>query len=387
MRADATEGDIFATANDGLRSGQGSELAAQCKCALQRNRKTAKPIPLRKELSRFLGVVRRCIARDLSLDERKFNAANSCRLTGAEDSLLRSLLFIIHANKSGAKVAAKQRSKLRVGDKMKSAGEQTARLFPNLVSSTQRDALQLAVAFSGDWPAARVKRNASKLSLELKELRGLLTMSSDAEPKANQATPRGLLGNDANISAVLAQERSHGNKQGTGPRHNDSLPCDTESGFGKSLQPACANDVGERPPGEWEKVLARARAQNQLFVLQLELSTRRLCEKGASNRIVNHLGRRNYSDRRGFEPLKPTIFDWRAGVISSPAPDLAAGARVVVDETYAGAALGGTARRRNSRRPRADDNNIETPAQVNHRSGYPFLARIRLGNLGSNAGR
>src|SRR5580658_473291 len=90
---------------------------------------------------------------NFAFHERQFEAADSGGFAGAEYSGDRSLLILVHLNKSIVEHAAAHARELDVGDEMKAAGEIVACDFAGLSLSRNADGFHAAISEGGDGPS------------------------------------------------------------------------------------------------------------------------------------------------------------------------------------------------------------------------------------------
>src|SRR5690242_9215120 len=99
---------------------------------------------------------------------------------------------------------------------------------------------------------------------------------------------------------MLAQVRGHGEKKRAAAGNNNFLAFDSEAGLHQRLEAASAENVWQCPAGKRKESFARARAENQFFVLELAGIIGRFCGEAAGFWLVENFRGRKELGRGSF---------------------------------------------------------------------------------------
>ena len=170
---------------------------------------------------------------------------------------------------------------------------------------------------------------------------------------------RRLFGNQRDRGKTLPQVRGNRKQQRTRTGDNDRFASDIKTRFHQRLQAAGTVDTRQRPARERQESFAGAARQYHLAVTDHQRSLKRLRDQRTGSYRTENLGVHDQRVRMVLKPSQPRSRTLSHGLNRIVPPDLAAGARIVVDDGNPRPRLPRATRRRDSRRARADDQDID----------------------------
>lgn len=152
-----------------------------------------------------------------------------------------------------------------------------------------------------------------------------------------------------------------GEQQRPAARHDDALATHRHAAFDERLQAACTGHAGQGPAVERKQPLARAGREDELRIREHERRAVAFEQQPFVAGRCRDLRRVHHDQLRVRARFVEPLAQWRGGRLRRTLPpDLAASARIVVDERDAPARSRRHSRRAQARRSRADDRDVHS---------------------------
>ncbi len=310
---------------------------------------------------------------DGAFDARAIAAADAQRLAGGVHAFDAGMQLRVHRHArmraAAPQPAAEQLRQLHVRHQSVADRQLVAVDAAAAARAVDLHRLQLAVAMRRQHHAAAVIGNAGQLRAQAQRLQRLVRPAPrQLRGEAGQIAQRGLFDDAQHLRAVAAQRRRAGQQQRAAAGHQYALAGQRPALLGQRLRAAGAGDAGQGPAGERQQQFARAGGQHQCVVTDPARALRAI---GQQLSVLRHqqLGLRQKFDlaRRQLRQHARGQLRRRMGHIVTP--DLAAGARLQIDQGHAPTMPSrGQRRRQSGRTGTGHDHVVVQRARLRHRS-------------------
>ena len=182
----------------------------------------------------------------------------------------------VHDHALGRRLAAEQARQLEVRHEAEAAGEHVALPLPLRPAVGQDHPLDARVAERLADPGARaVRRRRAASPRSRAPRRACAGWRQRPAPKAASRGEGACSAIPTTRAPAAPQGRRHREEERPRARHDDAQAVEARPGLQQRLRPADADDARERPAGEGEEQLARARREHEALEADAERQRRR----------------------------------------------------------------------------------------------------------------
>lgn len=290
--------------------------------------------------------------------------------------------MLVNLHESILKGATQQGRQFQIRDQSERTRQQIAGDILLLCAVRQGDMINLILAVGPHRPPTASVGHAQKVQTDAHALKPLAGMRGDGPAESGQTQPRGLLCNEADVSATRPQLGRHRQEQRPAAGNDDALAGNRPAVLDQRLQAAGADNMRQGPARKWHEQLSRARSQDELLPSQLQTTPGRLGQQRVKGRGGNNRCFRVEGHAALLQTPEPAVGRRRCGMGLLSPPDLSAQPRSLFHQGDAMPAFGCLTGGRNAGGAGADHHDIAGALRVSHRSRPPCLPRTGSGNSG-----
>ena len=355
------QGDVFATADQGIRLRQFAQFGTQGEVSRQGVGEAPPASPSWPQAAGRVVLVDGGMAGDGAFHQGQFAAAEAGTFAGGVVVGQAAGLPFVDGERLAVEAIAEGLAELHVGRQAEAAGQAFAGDLADPTAFAQAHGFQALLAEGGEHVAVGAVATGEQAG-GLPQLAG---PARQAYGEGGQGSRRRLFGDAQQAGPALAGAGGAGQQQRAGASHHQALAGQWQAALGQRLQAAGAGDAGEGPAGKRQQQFAGAGAEDQASVADLPATLRVFQQQAPAGTAGDHPGRREVLDIGVPGQALTHLMGTRRQVgTRAVAPDLSAGGRVVVDQGDARAARRGGQRCGQAGGAGADDQQVVVGAHA-----------------------